>query len=50
MNARARWREGTLWAGFALLIVAAIVTVIMPELGERPEDHPASNGTDAGVP
>jgi hypothetical protein len=44
-----RWREGALWFGFALLVAAAIVTVVLPELGEAPEDDPTANAPDAGA-
>jgi len=33
-------REGLLLAGFVLLVVAAVVTVVIPELSKTPDDAP----------
>lgn len=48
----AQWREGLLFACFLLLVVAGIVTVVMPELSKSPEaeGRPASATKPAAPP
>lgn len=36
---RARLREGLLWLGFLLVLVAAVATVAIPELSKEPESE-----------
>lgn len=48
---RGTWlREGLLLAGFVVLVVAAVVTVVVPELREAPEETSAARAPDAGSP
>jgi hypothetical protein len=42
-------REGLIWAGFALLCLAALMTVALPELQQDPDAEPAAR-PDAGAP
>jgi hypothetical protein len=42
-------REGLIWAGFALLCLAAVLTVALPELRQDPDAEPAA-APDAGAP
>jgi hypothetical protein len=42
-------REWLLLLGFALVVVAAVWTVALPELSKEPESGPNTTG-DAGVP
>jgi hypothetical protein len=41
-------REWLLLVGFALVVLAAVLTVALPELSKEPESGPNSGG-DAGV-
>lgn len=43
-------REGLLLFGFVLLVVAAVVTVVVPELREAPDETSAARPPDAGSP
>ena len=38
----AKWRTLWLLAGFVLLVAIAVVTIVRPELEDKPEDAPAS--------
>ena len=43
-------REGLLLLGFVLLVVAAVVSVVVPELGRGPEPDPVpGRAADAGT-
>jgi len=43
-------REGLLLLGFVLLVVAALVSVVVPEIGRDPQtDGVTGRGADAGV-
>lgn len=45
----ARWRTIGLLAAFALLIGIGVVTVLLPELEDRPEDTTESGDTESNV-
>lgn len=45
---RAVLREWSLLLGFALLVLAAVLTVAVPELSKEPEGE-ANSAADAGV-
>lgn len=48
---RAIWlREGLVLVGFLLLVAAAVVTVVMPELRESSDASHAAGMSDAGTP
>jgi hypothetical protein len=42
-----RLREGLLLLGFVLLVVAGVVSVVVPELGRDPEAGPAKDAAKA---
>ena len=42
------WREGLILLGFGLVVAAAIVTVVVPELRREPEDARAGATGAAG--
>jgi hypothetical protein len=47
---RARLREGMLWLGFLLVLVAAVLTVAIPELSKEPEEGHAKPGNSTPAP
>jgi hypothetical protein len=47
---RSRLREGLLWLGFLLVLVAAIVTVAIPELAKEPQDGGPSHAPSTAAP
>ena len=48
---RAHWlREALVLLGFLLLVAAAVVTVVLPELREAPDEAAGAGAPDAGTP
>ena len=46
---RAALREWLMLLGFVLVVLAAVLTVALPELSKEPESEAANTSADAGV-